>query len=250
MAKAPYRISSHAAPEGTPASEFEFALKKTDVIHKVETIIQLFPDVEYPWDPVLVAQVKEVEPRAIPVWIKEIYRTPAGSEVVFGFNGIYRYDYQEPILDWRLRGSILRVGDYTGPIPNYEWVILKGDEPGNGWPGPYIGLGDASPFIHPETGEEVWLTTLDRIKRVVHTYQYEPESPEEANRRLDNAQAEHKRRVMDKLEAEHDYRWDNDGAVDRKAASGVTWSDIQAHVHRVPERPVHFDLGQTGAGGV
>lgn len=212
-----YRISS-APGRSELEQQLSFALKKSDMIHIRKVVISTTPDVVYPWDSGIIKRVQAIEPRAIPVWIKRIYRTPAGTDVVFGFNGLYRYDWQEPVINWGLRGvEFEHCG--LGPAPNYEWLILEEDAPGNGWPGAYVAVDGA---------------LLHRVRRIVYLNQFERERGEMAGVDYTSNVRAYRQSQLDAIQAEHDYRWDTDAAADKRAAQGVAWSDVQARAAEAP----------------
>lgn len=172
-----------------------------DCLRHIHTQISLVPPDNNPWDPVVVKALKEVEPTAIPVWVERVYRTPAGTDLTFGYHGVYK---KLPMIDAPLPPEMLSIHNPRGTeVPNYEWILLEGEKDPNRleWPGAFI------PFD---------MQVVTRIKRVKHLMERAPRKEDDAADREAfskgwfDAEMEKRATAFDPLQEEMSYRVDQE----------------------------------------
>lgn len=229
---APYVIS-HASPSVPQSPEVPVGLLgKGDVIREIHCYISTVPSESYPYDPAILRAIWVIEPEVVPVWIRRVYRTPAGSDIVMGYHGLYRYrsipDTQRPVVPELHRIGVASVG-CRFPRPNIEWLLLEGDPPFPGWPGIFL------PFS--------WQTYQD-LRRAWYLSQFVVEDNEKLAKTIVDQANEKKAKKEAALKAEQDYRWDQEWGFQQRQKAKLTPEDIASIGQPPPPRPfVH--LGHT-----
>jgi len=184
-----------------------------DVTREIHCEITTVPHEAYPYDLAILKSIWVIEPEVVPVWIRRVYRTPAGSEHVFGYHGLYRHrsipETQRPVVPELARIGVAPFGRRFPP-PNLEWLILEGDPPAPGWPGIYL------PFS--------WKTYYD-LRRAWYLSQYVVEDNAKLAAMIVEQAAEKKAKLEARLRAEQDYRWDQEWDFQQRQKAQLTPED-------------------------
>jgi len=212
---APYAISftSPNVRENFPEQPVSFA-KRGDVIREIHCDITTVSSETYPWDLAILRSIWAIEPEVVPVWIRRAYITPAGSEHVFGYHGLYRYraipDTQRPVVPELHRIGVVSVGRRFNR-PNVEWLVLEGDSPAPGWPGIFL------PFT--------WRTYQD-LRKAWYFSQFVVEDNAKLAKTIVEQAAEKVAKKEAALRKEQDYRWDQEWGFQQRQKAKLTPEDI------------------------
>lgn len=229
MAK-PYVVThSPEVPINAPEQTLDFK-DKGDVAREVYYTYSLVPDVFYPWDPAVLRSIRVNDPGFIPATVKRIVRTPAGSDVpFFYFAALRRVDmpngFHAPItvnMPWAAG---------TRAQPNIEELVFEDEatqqQQKQGWPGPFIPMASDVALRVRRAG---WLS--DRYNRDIYNEMVREQSEREAKTKA-------------KIQAEHDYRWDQEAAYLRTKDKPSDSEIAQIGVPRERERKPFVLLGHT-----
>jgi hypothetical protein len=199
-------LTANSVPGVDPRLAWDLS-KKEEVTRPIFRYIQAFEDCMYPWDPAVVKAVRAFDPRVVPLCSVSVYQHPDGSIEKYVRHCIaleqYPLEFKEPAFVNLLMPTSRASVNY-GRHPN---VWLKG------WSGPQsaekVTPGDYWPFdwevfnfLH------VRFQTYDGNAKKVMAERY-------------GAEDEAKKTELEKLDAEIDYRLDEDRSYIEKAAKAV-----------------------------
>jgi hypothetical protein len=197
---------------------------KGDVIREVYCEITTVPSETYPPDPAILKQILAIEPEVVPVWVRRVYRFPSGGESVFGYHGLYRYrsipETLRPVVPEMQRIGLISTGK-RWPRPNLEWLLLEGDPPAPGWPGVFL------PFN--------WKTYQD-LRKAWYYSQFQVEDNAKLAKIIVEQAAEKKAKKETALQAEQDYRWDQEWGYMKRQGEKLSDQEIES-IGQVPPEP-------------
>lgn len=240
----PWAISHYSPiPRRRPQQTFPF-LKPGDVPREIHYHYSLTPSAVYPWDPVVLRGVWEMDPDLIPAQVTKIWRSPAGADLAFFYFALLRF---EPFLldapiEFTCPGGrgVWHRGQWV--VPNMEEILLEDDPPQQGLPGAFIPC-DGDMLIRVRRA--IYLSRLEREAKAKQKYQGTQQlSP------LISAQDESKQKAEAALWAESDARWDDEWPTFLGNAQKVSSSDLSQPISQVREpQPyvVHDKRRQFGA---
>ena len=189
----------------------------------VATIVQVVPDVTYPWDPAVVRAIRrEFDPNMVPVWIRKVYKHDTGGVEVTGYHGIASHkwspDVRVPL--WVYRALMPTVGGFERPTSIHLHLREK-DPQGVPIPGSFVPF-DWRIYDGLISGRDE-MTTAER-KQFLKDHGREAEAAKAS-------EAAHEQAAQ---------RWKDDGAWIKRRAQEITASDIKEAVHKKPEPPKPF----------
>jgi len=204
---APYAISHHSnVPQPRPEQPVNF-LEPGDVIREIH-YFYYFHDPLLSWDPMVVAEIKAFDPGAIPCFVKKVYRTPAGADLVLSYFAILRE--KRPTNGKKEWFRVIPCGckEHRGMEPNVEEVVFSDTPPHEGWPESFIPC-DAR--LSKRLKYIFWLTdksVKDQAKEYLEARQAQQAKQEAA------------------IKAETDARWDDDWGYIKRQVQSLSGPEI------------------------
>lgn len=187
----------------------------------------------YPWPREVVKAIREVDPFIVPIWVKYVCRTPAGTEFIIGRHAIGRMPPSWEADHKEIDGGSLVLGAYQpasrGAVNLHcagrqiLWLDIlalppNGEQFPSGIHGPY------RPFD--------W--------SVFYDYRVEHRDIEDEIRERRERMLERKRKANAAIKAEHDYRWDHDWKHIKKNVQSLSDNDIEHMGVPVSQDPKPF----------
>lgn len=184
-------MSFHVNPRGRPfgipyyAPSYRF----------VGSCTSLVPDVCYPWPVSMLKRIRAVDPGFVPATLKRVFRTNAGSDLVFLHHGVVRFD-RSAQPDLRLDAAPHSSWGYLSTFPFsvrpnvvdlwFEGPVREGSvRQRAGLPPPFVPLGE---WVEAMVREAAW--NLEQRTRAERFSQIDRERDAEIQTELQSATAE------------------------------------------------------------
>ena len=217
---------SHKAPWdlNRPSVDVPF-IKPSDTWQFVDEYITAVGSECYPWDPRIIKEIRAVEPDFCPLWVVSVYMSPAKTLHRFGRHAVgidTRHHIQEgqhvPLKVW---GASYGVNAGRRPIVVSDILQDKSERIV-----PELSVYGYRPFTWREVRNAQQHAWEERQKKKLDT---EAAAERDATDIRDYQRAEAKR-ASDALNAEVDYRWENDKTSQklRALAQSLTHEDMRS----------------------
>jgi hypothetical protein len=203
-------------PGVDPYVQHQLSQKPDDELHPVARYIQMFEDVQYPWDPAVIKAIRLFDPRVVPLCSVSVYRHPNGGTEKYVRHAIalevYPLEFREPVMTNLLAPSYPGSVNY-GRRPN---VWLKG------WAGP-----QPDTVVTPG---EYWPFDWECLRFLKERFATYDSNATKVIKTMVDAEEEAKQKALDAEDRESSYRLDHDWVNLQNAARRVDPSLIKRGV--------------------